>query len=73
MPRMNATVEERLWAKVEKTDTCWLFHGAKVNGYGQISVNGKMQLAHRVAYELLVGPIPEGMSLDHVRARGVPT
>lgn len=34
-------------------------------GYGQIQVNGKVRRAHRVAYELLVGPIPVGMHLDH--------
>jgi hypothetical protein len=55
--------EERFWAKVEKTETCWLWRAAlRGGGYGTWNNNG----AHRVAYELLVGPIPEGLHLDHL-------
>lgn len=35
-------------------------------GYGQFWANGKNRRAHRVAFELLVGPIPEGQTLDHL-------
>lgn len=42
----------------------WIGH-LNANGYGTISVDGVPRLAHRVAYELLVGPVPEGMPLDH--------
>ena len=61
-------VAERLWGKVEKTETCWLWHGAKNrSGYGRIQIAvGVTQFAHRVAYGLVVGPIPEGMTLDHL-------
>ena len=56
----------RLWARVTKTDDCWLWTGARNDdGYGQIRIDGKNKYAHRVAYELLVGPIPQGMMLDH--------
>lgn len=55
---------ERFWDKVVKTESCWLFQGAI--GYGQIKVDGKGVMAHRFAYEELVGPIPEGMYLDHL-------
>lgn len=63
-------ISERLWAKVDKTDTCWLWMGTRNGvGYGLISA-GKAgeqpRLVHRVAYELLVGPIPKGMQLDHL-------
>ncbi len=34
-------------------------------GYGQIRLNGRMQLAHRVIYELVVGPIPDGLCVLH--------
>jgi hypothetical protein len=59
--------EERFWAKVEKTDTCWLWSGHTVtNGYGTIGVDKRRVLVHRYAYELLVGPIPDGLHLDHL-------
>lgn len=60
-------VEPRLWAKVDKTPTCWLWTGALTRGdYGTISVNGRDRAVHRVAYEILVGPIPDGLQLDHL-------
>jgi hypothetical protein len=54
----------RWWAKVEQTDGCWIWHGfvhAK-KGYGHHGVDS----AHRFGYELLVGPIPAGLVLDHL-------
>jgi hypothetical protein len=66
------TLAERFWPKVDKTGKCWLWTASKVprSGYGQISVGiGKEKvprLAHRVAWELLRGPIPAGMVLDHL-------
>ena len=47
-----------------------MWTGTTSRGYGQIWHEERMQLAHRVAYMLLVGEIPEGMTIDHVRARG---
>ena len=35
-------------------------------GYGEMGVAGRKQKAHRVAYELLIGPIPRGLTLDHL-------
>ena len=45
----------------------WLgtLSGGKSGGYGCVSVNGKMRKAHRVAYELAIGPIPDELQLDH--------
>lgn len=58
---------ERFWPKVDKTEDCWLWTGATdTHGYGQITIDYKRKKAHRVAYELVVGPIPEGASLDHL-------
>lgn len=54
------------WDKVEQTDTCWIWTGALVHGYGVVTRRGQMNYAHRVAYELLVGPIPNGSTLDHL-------
>lgn len=63
-----STFEERFWAKVEKTDTCWKWT-AFVNPEGYARSSGpdnKGALAHRVSYELAIGPIPEGMCVDHI-------
>lgn len=43
-------------------------HNAK--GYGQISWQGRRRAVHAVAHELWIGPIPEGLEIDHVAARG---
>jgi hypothetical protein len=59
------------WSRVTKTDTCWIWTGPLGRGgYGRAKFDGVTMYAHRFAYELLVGPIPEGLSLDHLcRAR----
>lgn len=66
----EATPEARFWVKVTKTDDCWLWTGAKHElGYGRFRLDAKAKLtvpSHRYAYTLLVGPIPEGMVLDHL-------
>lgn len=61
------TTESRFWRKVQKTEACWLWTaGMSVGGYGRFKANGRMNFAHRFAYELLVGPIPDGLQLDHL-------
>jgi hypothetical protein len=69
-----ASAEDRFWANVVKgaEGDCWIWTGGKAGGtgYGQIHAGGCSHLAHRFAYELLVGPIPSGLTLDHVKARG---
>lgn len=60
------TIEKRLLKKVVKTDTCWLWTGGKFSdGYGNIGTSKGARRAHRVAYELYVGPIPEGLQVLH--------
>jgi len=56
----------RFWAKVDKTRECWLWLGAKTTGYGVMRLRGKNVLAHRFAYEDIVGSIPEGLQIDHL-------
>lgn len=60
---------ERFWRQVEDEETsegCWRWMGAKTpQGYGYYSLNGVQRPAHVVAYELLVGPVPEGKELAH--------
>lgn len=63
-----ATLEERFWAKVEPTGFCWEWTAyVKPKGYGVFKTGpNRTDHAHRVSYELLVGPIPEGLELDHL-------
>lgn len=47
------TVADRFWAKVQKTDDCWLWTGSrKPHGYGELNIGGKAILAHRVSWLL---------------------
>lgn len=56
----------RFWAKVDKSDGCWMWTAAKKQyGYGVFNAGGKFVLAHRFAYELLVGEIPNGLMCCH--------
>lgn len=61
---MNSEMVDRFWAKIDKTggaDSCWLWTDAPtVHGYGHMWIEGKHRRAHRVAWELANGPIPEG-------------
>ena len=66
---MSVNPERRFWSKVDRRgpEECWPWMGTRNrNGYGQISFDGRGQMVHRVAYELCVGPIPEGLTLDHL-------
>ena len=49
---------------------CWIWTGALSRGYGMIQLGGSLRRAHRVSYEEYVGPIPDGMQIDHVSKRG---
>lgn len=51
---------------VNKTKKCWLWTGATYKGYGQFQLGtGKTVRAHRFAYEMWVGEIPPGLTIDH--------
>lgn len=57
----------RFWRKVDKRDGCWQWTGARLKtGYGSIRVDHRAVRAHRVAYELTKGPIPQGLHLMHL-------
>src|SRR5947209_2044527 len=71
MPRgiyPRPSIEQRIWSKVEKTASCWNWNGSKLRGYGLFRVHSpqSMTYAHRFVYESIVGPIPEGLELDHL-------
>lgn len=62
------STHERFAAKYTVDESgCWLWTASTVNnGYGRFRIGGESRLAHRVSYELHVGPIPEGLQLDHL-------
>lgn len=62
----DEAMNQRFWAKVRKTATCWFWTGYRYkNGYGYVRRNSKSRLVHRVAYELTNGTIPAEMTVDH--------
>ena len=75
MPRRKGYVQtplaERFASKVEVLpDGCWRWTGfTDKAGYGRLKMGGRSEpvgYAHRIAYQLHIGPIPEGAELDHL-------
>lgn len=60
-------VQARFWPKVRFTRSCWLWTGmTNDKGYGKFRYAPKrLRPAHVVAYELIIGPVPAGLELDH--------
>lgn len=61
--------EERLLARISRTDNCWLWTGRVMKqGYGEIRTRegDYVGLAHIFSYNLFVGEVPEGLVLDHL-------
>lgn len=67
MPARRIELSERLLAKRHEDERgCWIWTGCRdKDGYGGVQVNRQKMRAHRVSYELHVGPIPEGMVVCH--------
>lgn len=52
---------------VDSETGCWVWQRAKTDkGYGVRRADGRNQYAHRLSYEKHVGPIPEGLHIDHL-------
>lgn len=63
------TPASRFWAKVDRRTKgeCWPWLGGKnPKGYGRYHVGPRQVQAHRFAYELTIGPVPDGLVLDHL-------
>ena len=61
------TLVERFESKLVRAEGCWPWQAYRTpRGYGYFSVNDRLETAHRVAYQLYVGPIPEGLEVDHL-------
>ncbi|MFK0288298.1 HNH endonuclease signature motif containing protein [Streptomyces sp. NPDC090499] len=78
---LTASAEDRFWTKVNRSGPislrreapgrCWVWTASlRADGYGQFRsggrVGGRNVRAHRVAYELLVSAIPDGLVIDHL-------
>jgi HNH endonuclease len=67
--RLRQPLVARFWRQVQRGDGCWEWRGARERkGYGRISAggrNGKVLAAHRVSWELHVGPISSGFEVCH--------
>jgi hypothetical protein len=65
----DVSLETRFWSKVKKGDRhddCWEWIAYKTrHGYGRFNFNGIINLAHRIAWELIHGSIPVGMNVCH--------
>lgn len=59
-------LKTRFLSHVSKTRNCWKWTACKLKrGHGRIRIGKKLILAHRVSYELFVGPIPENLWVLH--------
>lgn len=63
-----ADLLDRIAEKIEFTDDgCWTWTAFTDRGYGKVNGgDGKTYKAHRALYQLVVGPIPEDLQLDHL-------
>lgn len=63
-------IEDRFWTKVDRRgpDECWEWRAYRsADGYGRFNATRhRPENAHRIAYRLTVGPIPDGLQLDHL-------
>lgn len=62
--RLREDIEYRI---ILQDNGCWHWAGRwnSGNGYSKVSYQGQAWMVHRLLYTLLVGPIPEGLILDH--------
>ena len=67
-PRHAESTALRLRKKTDTLrDECWHWTGQVArDGYGRMSVDGRKQMVHRLAYAVWIGPIPDGLEIDHL-------
>lgn len=60
------SARDRFWSRVDRSRKCWIWTGAvSHSGYGAACLDGRQMSAHRIAYTLHHGPIPDGMLVCH--------
>jgi hypothetical protein len=64
--RKKKSVKVRFLSKIKKTKGCWLWTGFRTpTGYGQLGINKRPTLAHRISWTIFKGEIPNGMYVCH--------
>lgn len=69
MPGTRPSFAERVFTYVDAFGDCWEWTGATKDGYGVVGRGGRAagnEQTHRAVWQMLVGPIPEGLELDHL-------
>lgn len=62
-----ADARQRFESYIQRTEGCWLWTGSLTwDGYGLFREDNRRAGAHRFAYEYYVGPIPDGLHIDHL-------
>ena len=65
-PNAHITWRDKFWIDVDKSGSCWVWRGKRFpNGYGCYRDSVHSYLAHRISYEFVNGPIPDGMLVCH--------
>lgn len=75
-PRAGLTVAQRFWADVDRSGgplACWPHGMVDTRGYVQVTIEGRQKYVHVYAYELAVGPVPDGHQIDHLCHTLTPT
>lgn len=68
-PTLHTAIPQRVWDNVviDANSGCWVWTASlNASGYGQTMVDRKMARVHRLVYEDMAGPIPDGLVLDHL-------
>jgi hypothetical protein len=64
--QLMSSLRDRFNSKIKVTPSCWVWTASiGSTGYGQISASGGPKKAHRVSYEMHIGPIPDGLCVLH--------
>ncbi len=65
-PKLTPRQVSRFWNHISKTPDCWIWNGCRdKDGYGVFSANGVPYRAHRIAWMLVNGSVPDGLILRH--------
>lgn len=67
MRKLSVHERLRLRSSLDVDTGCWNWNLAiNLNGYAMVTIGGHRQLAHRAAYRAAKGPIPAGLTIDHL-------